>query len=89
VQKAAIARQAGLEGATAGFMQAAIWGTPERILRQLEARREVLGDFELNVAFRFGGVPFDLAERSLKLFAAEVLPVLQGWRMPDAARAAE
>ena len=40
-QKAAIARQGGLEGAVAGFMQAAIWGTPERILRELEARRAV------------------------------------------------
>ena len=37
-------------------MQAAIWGTPDRILRALEARREVVGDFELNVAFRFGGM---------------------------------
>ena len=57
VQKAAIARQGGLEGAVAGFMQAAIWGTPDRILRELEARRAVIGDFELNAAFRFGGVP--------------------------------
>ena len=69
VQKAAIARQGGLEGAVAGFMQAAIWGTPDRILRELEARRGVIGDFELNAAFRFGGVPFEIAERGLKLFA--------------------
>jgi hypothetical protein len=33
-------------------MQAATWGTPERILRALEARCEVMGDFELNVALR-------------------------------------
>lgn len=60
--------------------QAAIWGTPDRILRELEARRAVLGDFELNTAFRFGGVPYDTAERGLKLFAKEVLPVLKTWR---------
>jgi hypothetical protein len=89
VQKAAIARQAGLEGAVAGFMQAAIWGTPERVLRELETRREVLGGFELNVAFRFGGVPYEIAERGLKMFAKEVLPVLQSWRIADTARAAE
>jgi alkanesulfonate monooxygenase SsuD/methylene tetrahydromethanopterin reductase-like flavin-dependent oxidoreductase (luciferase family) len=89
VQKAAIARQAGLEGAVAAFMQAAIWGTPERILRELETRREVLGGFELNVAFRFGGVPYEIAERGLKMFAKEVLPVLQSWRIADTARAAE
>jgi len=49
----------------------------------------VIGDFELNVAFRFGGLPFELAERGLKLFAAEVLPVLKTRRTKDTARAAE
>ncbi len=88
-QKAEIARKGGLEGAVAGFMQAAIWGTPDRILRELEARRGVIGDFELNAAFRFGGVPFDIAERGLKLFAKEVLPVLKTWRTENAALAAE
>jgi hypothetical protein len=70
-------------------MQAAIWGTPERILRELETRRDVLGEFELNVAFRFGGIPYDIAERGLNLFAKEVLPVLKSWRIDDTARAAE
>ena len=84
-QKAEIARKGGLEGAVAGFMQAASWGTPEKILRGLEARRDLVGDFELNVAFRFGGTPFDVCERSLRLFAAEVLPVLKSWK-PGAAR---
>jgi hypothetical protein len=88
-QKAEIARKGGLEGAVAGFMQAAMWGTPDRILRELEARRGVIGDFELNAAFRFGGVPFDLAERGLKLFAREVLPTLKTWRVEHAAHAAE
>jgi hypothetical protein len=78
-QKAEIARKAGLEGAVAGFMQAASWGTPDKILRGLEARRYLIGNFELNVAFRFGGTPFDVAERGLKLFAREVLPVLKSW----------
>ena len=78
-QKAEIARKSGLEGAVAGFMQAASWGTPEKILRGLEARRDLLGDFELNVAFRFGGMPYEVSERGLKLFAREVLPVLQAW----------
>ena len=58
-QKAEIARKGGLEGAVAGFMQAASWGTPDKILRGLEARRQIVGDFELNVSFRFGGTPFD------------------------------
>jgi alkanesulfonate monooxygenase SsuD/methylene tetrahydromethanopterin reductase-like flavin-dependent oxidoreductase (luciferase family) len=86
-QKAAIARQGGLAGALAGFMQAASWGTPDKILRGLEERRKIVGDFELNVAFRFGGMPYEVAERGLKLFAKEVLPVLQA-QSPAAARQA-
>ena len=78
-QKAEIARATGIEGAVEGFMKAASWGTPDKILRGLEERRNLLGNFELNVAFRFGGTPYGVAERSLKLFAKEVLPVLKSW----------
>ena len=78
-QKAEIARATGLEGAVEGFMKAASWGTPDKILRGLEDRRTLLGNFELNVSLRFGGTPPQVAERSLKLFAEEVLPVLKSW----------
>lgn len=84
-QKAEIARQSGLEGAVEGFMKAASWGTPDKILRGLEDRRRVVGDFELNVAFRFGGTPLEVSERGLKLFAKEVLPVLKSWGPQKAA----
>jgi alkanesulfonate monooxygenase SsuD/methylene tetrahydromethanopterin reductase-like flavin-dependent oxidoreductase (luciferase family) len=79
-QKADLARKAGgIEGAVTGFMQAASWGTPDKILRGLEARRKLLGDFEMNVSFRFGGTPLEVSERGLKLFAKEVLPVVKKW----------
>jgi alkanesulfonate monooxygenase SsuD/methylene tetrahydromethanopterin reductase-like flavin-dependent oxidoreductase (luciferase family) len=87
-QKAEIARKGGLEGAVEGFMKAAVWGTPDRILRELEARRAAIGDFELNVAFRFGGIPYEKAEASLRLFAKQVLPELKKWQPSVADRAA-
>jgi alkanesulfonate monooxygenase SsuD/methylene tetrahydromethanopterin reductase-like flavin-dependent oxidoreductase (luciferase family) len=85
-QKAEIARKGGLDGAVSGFMQAASWGTPDKILRGLEKRREVVGDFEMNVAFRFGGTPYAVSERGLKLFAKEVLPVVKKWAPTATAR---
>src|SRR4051794_35225072 len=88
-QKAEIARKGGLEGAVNGFMQAASWGTPDKILRELEKRRELLGDFEVNVAFRFGGTPYEVSERGLKLFAKEVLPVLKAQASAEVRAAAE
>lgn len=84
-QKAAIAKEAGMGGAVDGFMKAASWGTPDKILRGLEERRALVGDFELNVAFRFGGTPYDVCERGIKLFAKEVLPVLKSWEPAAAA----
>jgi alkanesulfonate monooxygenase SsuD/methylene tetrahydromethanopterin reductase-like flavin-dependent oxidoreductase (luciferase family) len=87
-QKAEIARKGGLEGAVKGFMQAASWGPPDKILRGLEERRRIVGDFELNVAFRFGGTPFEVSKRGLTLFAKEVLPVLKTWGPAKAAKAA-
>ena len=88
-QKAEIALKGGLEAAVEGFMKAAVWGTPDRIVRELETRREVVGDFELNASFRFGGIPYAKAETSLRLFAKEVLPVLKSWQPAPAAKAAE
>jgi alkanesulfonate monooxygenase SsuD/methylene tetrahydromethanopterin reductase-like flavin-dependent oxidoreductase (luciferase family) len=84
-QKAEIARKGGgLPAAIEGFMKAASWGTPDRILRELERRRAIVGDFELNVAFRFGGIPYEIAEAGMRLFAKEVLPVVKSWqRSPD------
>ena len=89
-QKAEIARKGGgLPAAVEGFMKAASWGTPDKILRDLEARRNLLGDFEMNVAFRFGGTPYEVSERGLKLFAKEVLPVVKSWGPVTAAKAAQ
>jgi hypothetical protein len=85
-QKSEIARKTGLEGMTEGFMKAGVWGPPDRILRELETRRQVVGDFELATSFRFGGIPYEVAEKSIRLFAKEVLPVLHSW---ETARAPE
>jgi alkanesulfonate monooxygenase SsuD/methylene tetrahydromethanopterin reductase-like flavin-dependent oxidoreductase (luciferase family) len=86
-QKAEIARKSGLDGATEGFMKAAVWGPPDRVLRALEERRALIGEFELATSFRFGGIPYPMAEASLRLFAKEVLPVLKSWKA-EAARPA-
>ena len=49
----------------------------------------MIGDFELNVAFRFGGMPYEVCERGLKLFAKEVLPVLKAQAPAEVKAAAE
>ena len=87
--KIEVAKEVGIEGIIDGFMQAAVWGTPDRILREFEKRRDIIGDFELATSFRFGGTPYKVAEQSIKLFAKEVLPVLKSWKEDTAEQAAE
>jgi alkanesulfonate monooxygenase SsuD/methylene tetrahydromethanopterin reductase-like flavin-dependent oxidoreductase (luciferase family) len=87
-QKIALAKEIGMDGIVSAFMQAAVWGTPDHILRMFEERRTIVGAFELATSFRFGGTPFELAESGLKLYAKEVLPVLKAWAAPTTAQAA-
>jgi alkanesulfonate monooxygenase SsuD/methylene tetrahydromethanopterin reductase-like flavin-dependent oxidoreductase (luciferase family) len=72
-------REVGLEVAAKTYCGVQTWGTPEMILEKLRARRELLGDFELNMIAYYGGMPVGEAEQSLRLFAREVLPEVQSW----------
>jgi alkanesulfonate monooxygenase SsuD/methylene tetrahydromethanopterin reductase-like flavin-dependent oxidoreductase (luciferase family) len=89
-KKAELAKEAGRDGIVEAFLKAAVYGTPDRILRALEERRAAVGEFELCTSFRFGGTPYPIAEQSLRLYATEILPVLKTWkgdaRIPAAAK---
>lgn len=74
-----VLRKVGETGFLKMFMSAATWGTPDMILAKLEERRELLGAYEHTVAFRYGGIPYEEATASMRLFASEVMPVLQSW----------
>ena len=69
----------GIEVAAQTYVQVQSFGTPEQILEKLRWRRELMGDFELNMVSFYGGMDVDVAEQSLQLFSKEVLPELQGW----------
>lgn len=78
-KSAAILQKVGSTGFLEGFLEATAHGTPDQILAKYRARWELVGPFEAAPAFRFGGVPYEQAEASLRLFASEVLPELQRW----------
>jgi hypothetical protein len=69
----------GLETAAKVYCEVQTWGTPDMILEKLRWRRELLGGFELNLISYYGGMPVEMAEQSLRLFAEEVLPELHAW----------
>ena len=72
-------RRMGMTGFLDGFLDATAHGTPEQVIEKYRTRWELLGPFEAAPAFRFGGIPFEEAEASMRLFAQEVLPELHGW----------
>jgi alkanesulfonate monooxygenase SsuD/methylene tetrahydromethanopterin reductase-like flavin-dependent oxidoreductase (luciferase family) len=87
-ESAAYFREIGLEKAANDYAATALWGSPERILGQIEEIRDVLGDYELVVAPCFGGMPYDQAQASLELFAREVMPKARSMRRAPVAAAA-
>lgn len=72
-------KQVGLEVSADVYCSVQTWGTPEMILEKLRWRRELLGDFELNMIVNYGGLPIAEAEKSVTLFSEKVLPEVQNW----------
>ncbi|HUY37686.1 MAG TPA: LLM class flavin-dependent oxidoreductase [Candidatus Binataceae bacterium] len=59
------------------FLNLQVWGTPEDCFNKIdEIRKKVNADHYTGV-FSYAGMPIDDAEKSLRLFAAEVMPELK------------
>ncbi|MDO1481868.1 LLM class flavin-dependent oxidoreductase [Rhodococcus ruber] len=74
---AEVIRAAGQEASAAAYVDAQTWGTPDQIIEKVKARREVIGDYHLNCAFTYAGLPHDKAEASMRLFSERVMPALK------------
>ncbi len=72
-------KAAGKEGIAKAYVEQQVWGTPDQILRKYEERWNYFGKFGALCAFRYAGAPMEVAERSARLFAQEVMPVLRSW----------
>lgn len=82
----------GVDAMTEFFLNLQVWGTPEQCYEKILEIRGLTGAAAYNGVFSYAGMPFDDAERSMRLFAREVLPRLQalddvplGVPRPDAA----
>jgi len=59
------------------FLDLQVWGTPEQCYEKIMTTRGRIGSETYLAAFSFGGMPYDEVEKSMKLFANEVLPRLK------------
>jgi hypothetical protein len=54
-----------------------VWGTPDRCFEKVLDIRSRVGCHAFTGVFSYGGMPYDDSERSLRLFASDVMPRLQ------------
>ena len=60
-----------------GFLQDHPIGTPDQIIKQTQLLAETFGTSEIMFIFKYGGMPIGQAEKSMQLFAKEVIPALR------------
>ena len=53
------------------------WGTPDQLLEKIEFVHETIGAQGMMGHFSYAGMPYDEAERSLRLFVDKVMPEMQ------------
>lgn len=58
------------------------WGTPDEVFEKLQHVQKMTSAEEFILNFRFGGMPVETAERSMRLFATTVLGRLQAMEAP-------
>ena len=65
------------DGFLRGFFDSHPWGTPEQVIARSAELAESFGTNELMFVFKYGSMPIEDAQRSMRLFAAEVMPALK------------
>ena len=78
-----------VDGKAEEFVELQPWGTPDQYLAKLQHIDTYMDMGALIAHFAFGGMPYDLAEENMKLFAEAVLPELKKWDKGPFAEPAE
>ena len=65
------------DGAAADFVRLMPFGTPQQVIEKVEFIHETIGARGMMTHFAFGGMPYDEANRNMRLFVDRVLPELQ------------
>jgi alkanesulfonate monooxygenase SsuD/methylene tetrahydromethanopterin reductase-like flavin-dependent oxidoreductase (luciferase family) len=63
------------------YIDTQVWGTPEGCLERLRGINDVIGADHVVCVMKYGGMPIDEAEASMRLFAQEVVPAASTLRV--------
>ena len=67
----------GVDAMVEFFLGLQVWGTPEQCYEKILDIQNRTGAEAFTGIFSYGGMPYDIAEANLRLFAAEVMPELK------------
>lgn len=67
----------GPEKAYKDYIAGNLIGTPEQMWEKHLARKEMVGDYDIIANFSYGGMPYELVYKQMKLFADKVMPKLK------------
>jgi alkanesulfonate monooxygenase SsuD/methylene tetrahydromethanopterin reductase-like flavin-dependent oxidoreductase (luciferase family) len=67
----------GVDAMTEFFMKLQVWGTPEQCYEKILDIQKRTGAEAYSAVFSYAGMPYDIAEANMRLFAAEVMPELK------------
>ena len=70
-------RALGKDGMAKTYLDVTAWGTPKEIVDKFEYRKSLLGEFDINPCFLFGGMSYEEAAESMRSFARHVIPALR------------
>lgn len=59
------------------FYRSYPWGTPDQVIKRATELAEAFGTDEIILVFKYGSMPVAAAEKSMRLFAQEVMPALK------------
>lgn len=60
-----------------GFYNEHPWGTPDKVIERTRELAHEFGVEEISFIFKYGSMPIEEAEKSMRLFAQKVLPALK------------
>ncbi|MFW2830358.1 LLM class flavin-dependent oxidoreductase [Sphingomonas sp. ID0503] len=70
-------KSAGLEESQRTYIEAQNYGTPKQVIEKYRERLELVGEFNAMLVLSFGGISFENAQNSLRVFADKVMPELR------------
>lgn len=72
-----INRADGVDAMTQFYIDLQVWGTPDQCYEKVMEINRIVGHDTFMATCSYGGMPYDEAERNLRLFASKVMPRLQ------------